>query len=379
MYTMNWLDLSRSFVQDAKAIGCQIITKLDIIFFGNNICVIWVSWGPDSVYLLCQVVSYFVRMKRNLKNIHVVHIDYWFRSISWQISADIKDKCKWLTFHWYKYEWAEKEWKARDFRRDIFRQICLHYWINTILLWNHLDDRIETCLYRMTRWYWVYGLIWFKFAWFLDSDNSRINLYRPLIDTIKIDILNHLLIAKIGFDIDSTNLDMTYTIRNRIRSIISHNSIKENYYENRQDFFSNLQQKYTFPTSITSIATPERVDWTVDDITWSVSNELLSYCKAICPHLSQIHFERIKNIENGQKIELWVSFITKYHHKTYCITPKDRLKNRFEVKNSSLYIWAKTLNQYLKDKYVPRFLRDNRPIFDWQPLSEDWRLDQLNK
>lgn len=103
------------------------------------------------------------------------------------------------------------EQAARDFRYRTFDNLCDKHAIDRIAVGHHIDDRVETVLFRITRGTGKTGLS--------GIPPSRGRIIRPLYRLTKDQILTFLKKRKITYCIDQSNLSVDYTrnyIRNRL-------------------------------------------------------------------------------------------------------------------------------------------------------------------
>ncbi|WP_434329529.1 tRNA lysidine(34) synthetase TilS [Mycoplasma capricolum subsp. capricolum] len=176
-----------------------------------------ISGGPDSVFLLCNIVKII-----DSKNLVVCHVNYNFRSDSINDQKIVINLCKKFDLKLeilninkdYSLLKENFESWARFQRYDFFNKIAKKYQIYNLLVAHNFNDLIETYLLQLQRNNLVdyYGL---KTV----SHYKELVVYRPLLDIKKSEILDYLKTNQISYAIDSTNTDIKYQ-RNKIRSII---------------------------------------------------------------------------------------------------------------------------------------------------------------
>ncbi|MCK8461456.1 tRNA lysidine(34) synthetase TilS [Mycoplasma capricolum subsp. capricolum] len=176
-----------------------------------------ISGGPDSVFLLCNIVKTI-----DSKNLVVCHVNYNFRSDSINDQKIVINLCKKFDLKLeilninkdYSLLKENFESWARFQRYDFFNKIAKKYQIYNLLVAHNFNDLIETYLLQLQRNNLVdyYGL---KTV----SHYKDLVVYRPLLDIKKSEILDYLKTNQISYAIDSTNTDIKYQ-RNKIRSII---------------------------------------------------------------------------------------------------------------------------------------------------------------
>ncbi|CBW53766.1 tRNA(Ile) lysidine synthase [Mycoplasma mycoides subsp. capri LC str. 95010] len=180
-----------------------------------------VSGGPDSVFLLCNVVKLV-----EPNNLVACHVNYNFRSDSNNDQMIVTNLCKQLNLKLeilninkdYSLLKQNFESWARVQRYDFFNMIASKYQIYNLLVAHNLNDLIETYLLQLQRNNLVdyYGLR-------PVSHYKDLVVYRPLLDIKKSQILSYLDTNKISYAIDSTNSDTKYQ-RNKIRATLNENN-----------------------------------------------------------------------------------------------------------------------------------------------------------
>ncbi|MBD3156561.1 tRNA lysidine(34) synthetase TilS [Candidatus Peregrinibacteria bacterium] len=173
------------------------------------------SGGPDSVYLITQLLQ--ARKKKQFEII-LAHFNHQLRG---KESNDDALFCKqFAKTHHLKIEMETKdigslqgntEDNARHHRYTFLRTVKQRHQAWRIVTGHHLDDNIETFLMHFLRGSGIKGLQGMQT---LSSD-----LFRPLLDVPKKEILAYLEQNDMSFCVDKTNKDTTYT-RNNIRHTI---------------------------------------------------------------------------------------------------------------------------------------------------------------
>ncbi len=181
------------------------------------------SGGPDSVALLHVLTK--LRNKYKLK-LYAIYINHQIRT-----KAALKEDkfCRNLCADWkVEYRCVAQnipklskilrkgiEETARDFRYEQFDVIAQELGCNKIALGHHIDDRVETVLFRILRGTGRTGL--------QGMPIQRGKYIRPLFDVAKVDILKYLRKNKIRFCVDQSNTKVDYTrnfIRNQILPLV---------------------------------------------------------------------------------------------------------------------------------------------------------------
>ena len=212
----------------------KLINKDDII-------VVAVSGGIDSMVLLDQLNQLKTSMKLTLI---VAHVNHGKRNASAEEYEFVKN-----TALKYQNEFEgttlEKLPKsnfhtvARSIRYHFFKQVCEKYHANKLALAHHLDDQTETVLMRIIRGTSFKGYGGIHESTMMDN----IEIIRPLLNVSKDDIEQYQAINKIDYRHDSSN-DLDDYTRNRFRHHVIPSIEKENK-DYRQKFvqFTNYIQE----------------------------------------------------------------------------------------------------------------------------------------
>lgn len=113
-----------------------------------------VSGGPDSVFLLCNVIKII-----DPNNLVVCHVNYNFRSDSNIDQKIVSDLCKKFNLKLEllniqkNYDLLKENFEswAREKRYDFFNKIAKKYNIYNLLVAHNLNDLIETYLLQLQR------------------------------------------------------------------------------------------------------------------------------------------------------------------------------------------------------------------------------------
>ena len=192
--------------------------------------IIWLSGGPDSMYLQYILEKNFWKEK-----LIIAHVNHKFRKESDEEEFFLKKhfKEKWIRFFSTQYTWKDfRESNLRKFRYDFFKS--LEWWEKTLALWHNLTDRIETTFLNIWRWTWLKGFLNMK-----EFDKKR-NIYRPLLNLTKKEIQNKCNDLQIHYFIDKTNFDNSVSKRNIIRNEILEKIEDEFWWQ----FFYNFNKIY---------------------------------------------------------------------------------------------------------------------------------------
>lgn len=163
--------------------------------------------------------------------VEVAHVNYHKRDTANRDEKIVEDYCKKNNIVLHKLDFDQNNVKgnfqaqARKVRYSWFAEICNVFNLNVVLVAHHEDDYIETYLMQKAKNLGVdtYGL----------ADHNEIygaNVYRPLLDTPKQELINYCKRRKIEYGIDESNLTDTYT-RNKIR----HSKVEKMSFEERKE------------------------------------------------------------------------------------------------------------------------------------------------
>ena len=194
-------------------------SQVDSIFVG-------VSWGVDSMTILFFLHKY-LQQKDVQKKIYVLHYNHKQRAASEDDELFVKNFCDTHNFTHVcaSYLWLQSDERhLRKARHAFFDTSISVLWKKTsvLMLWHHLNDRIETSILNLVRWCsdkWFYNMSTSK-NWLKRDGMWNILQYvvfRPLIDITKQEI--HALQKKysIPYRLDHTNTDPTISKRNLLR------------------------------------------------------------------------------------------------------------------------------------------------------------------
>ena len=183
----------------------------------NDVVLIAVSGGPDSMCLLDLMLKY--REKTNIKII-VSHVHHNVRKESDDELIFVKDYCDAndVIFESMKitdYSGSNFESEARGKRYDFFDKLALKYDAKYVLTAHHGDDLMETILMRLVRGSNLKGYSGFEDKIIFDN----YTILRPLISVTKDEILKYNKENNIPYVNDYTNKLDIHT-RNRYRNYV---------------------------------------------------------------------------------------------------------------------------------------------------------------
>ena len=193
-------------------------TQKNNLINNNDVIIIGLSGGPDSVFLL----HFFIHLQKKYNlTLIAAHLNH-----EWRPEADQEEQlCRELaqklnvTFvseklsllsHAPKFNGSKEEY-ARSMRRYFLQNVAQQYNAHSVTLGHHALDQQETFFIRLIRSSSLAGLTAMK---------PRNKLYiRPLLDINKSDILTWLDAHNIAYATDLSNDSPDY-LRNRIRNTV---------------------------------------------------------------------------------------------------------------------------------------------------------------
>ena len=187
----------------------------------NDIVLLALSGGADSVFLFHVLVE----LKKILQfDLHAVHINHLLRGKESDgdelFVAELTKKFK-VKFFSYKVNISEIagstgksiEMAARDVRYEFIYKTADEIGACVIATAHNADDRVETALMRFITGSSVSGISGLRAV----REHKNIKIVRPIINFFKADILDYLEKNNISFRFDSSNTNDIYQ-RNKIRN-----------------------------------------------------------------------------------------------------------------------------------------------------------------
>ncbi|MGL5955149.1 MAG: tRNA lysidine(34) synthetase TilS [Brevinema sp.] len=198
-----------------------------------------VSGGADSMFLLhtCAMIS---------KGIVVLHVNHQTRKECCEESNFIRSQCKHLGIDFVELladnlslEMPDFESQARQERYRLFLDYGNKFQITHLLTAHHRDDLVETVLLKLFR---SSPNMFIPISRLLDYQ-SKIQLFRPMLDLPKSFIESYLLEKGVLFKEDISNNDLSY-LRNYLRlAIIPLLKKKIPYFDQKIVSFSRQRQE----------------------------------------------------------------------------------------------------------------------------------------
>jgi tRNA(Ile)-lysidine synthetase-like protein len=202
------------------SLKCDIIDKVrtfenrikGYILNPEKVCLIAVSFGPDSMALLHRL-----HRLQNLR-LHVVHVNHQLRSEAAQEENDLKDYCQKLgipisIYRLNKLESSSNlEDQLRNLRYTYFSQVYKELKAQAIFLGHQKDEQVETGIKRFFE-----GASFAKLSGMSgDSTLFGMRVLRPQLMDTKADLLEYLQHHQIPFCVDHTNFSPQF-LRGKMR------------------------------------------------------------------------------------------------------------------------------------------------------------------
>jgi tRNA(Ile)-lysidine synthase len=182
-----------------------------------------VSGGPDSMALLHLVCAWAKGCKTSLRFVALT-VDHGLRPESAEEALKVEEWASALGFDHFTLHWDDEkpvsniEAEAREARYTLLRDWCLEHGATSLMTAHHLDDQAETFLMRLVRGSGVGGLRAMSESRLLDENVPGLELFRPLLDVSKSDLIGLLREVKQPWFNDPTNDDESFT-RAKVRSL----------------------------------------------------------------------------------------------------------------------------------------------------------------
>ena len=374
------------------------------------------SGGKDSMCLFNLLLKQKEQLNIKLKAVNIDHsirgkesendslfVKNYCMKVGVELYFDKVDAVKFSNENGYSLEES-----ARILRYEILDKILKQNYADYIATAHHLSDNFETVLLNLVRGTGIKGLS--------GIPEERKGIIRPLLSASRSEIDDYILKNNIPYVVDSTNGDINYTrnyIRNEIVPLIikrfpsAENSAKRlsEIAREEDEFLTNLSNGYIEEKSGKFYVPLNLSPVIIKRATKSVLNKL-----GILKDYESVHLEsiiKLTSLENGSRITLPKSviavkeydkiafFLEKerenylefpfslgeiiFNGKNYKITDKltknalcfdgDKIPNGAVIrlrKEGDVFKkfggGTKKLKDYLIDKKVPRFERDNIPV-----------------
>lgn len=178
----------------------------------NDILLLGVSGGKDSVCLLHLL---YKQLNCPREQLRVVHVNHGMRASSAKDEQFVRELCLSYQLKFFVNETApvmQSEEAARAYRYQFFKQIYEQENCTYLLTGHHLNDNAETILFKLIRGESLSAVAGIKSIQMIDGMQVR----RPLLYMAQQDITDYVQLNDLVYVEDETNFQRMYS-RNRIR------------------------------------------------------------------------------------------------------------------------------------------------------------------
>lgn len=177
-----------------------------------------VSGGSDSILTACLVYNFFVKNKYSLQNLFFIHCNHAIRSGNTKdeqfVRAFFEGTQLIVTKRTNKKKITEAELRNRRYRE--FKIYTKKHYIDQLIFWHNLTDRIESTFLNLLRGANLNGLLAMQ-----EQETHHllwwIQVLRPILGLTKDEVIEICKQNKISFVTDPTNKDITTSMRNKLR------------------------------------------------------------------------------------------------------------------------------------------------------------------
>lgn len=174
------------------------------------------SAGIDSMVLLDSLIKVHPP-----ELIYCIHLDHGLREDSHEADDFLKLYCKEQGIHYYSKNYAQgqlaqDENSAREARYQFYSEAAQELGFKDIMSAHHLDDDVETIVFRLIRGTSSYGLKGIPSSRDL---NQKLKIHRPFLQLGKSEIYKYAQKESLKYIEDSSNQELNYD-RNKIRKQI---------------------------------------------------------------------------------------------------------------------------------------------------------------
>ena len=170
------------------------------------------------MYLLHELKRFWKEKKYEPEHLHVITCDHCTR-------PETKEEIKIVTEFSYPHNCTvvsyigekKSEETLRERRHNEFIHLCKQEWSSMLFLGHHFDDRVETSILNMIRGCGIEGMQWMKIKHTHYKDKTII-IVRPLLFIDKVKIMQKCEENNIKYCTDPTNINISISKRNKIRS-----------------------------------------------------------------------------------------------------------------------------------------------------------------
>ena len=193
--------------------------KINTLWNKEDKIAIALSGGVDSIVLFHLLVTEY---KDSYKQLVVFHINHGLREESYEEAGFVEKFVKDFDVKFYKEELnmsdlerdshTSEEMLARELRYQAFNKMAKLEGVTKLLTAHHKNDQVENILMRLL----TGRSIDHSLAICEEIEMAGLNIYRPLLNSLKAELEEYAKEKNLHYYVDATNFDTDYT-RNNIR------------------------------------------------------------------------------------------------------------------------------------------------------------------
>ena len=193
--------------------------KINTLWNKEDKIAIALSGGVDSIVLFHLLVTEY---KDSYKELVVFHINHGLREESYEEAGFVEKFVKDFDVKFYKEELnmsdlerdshTSEEMLARELRYQAFNKMAKLEGVTKLLTAHHKNDQVENILMRLL----IGRSIDHSLAICEEIEMAGLNIYRPLLNSLKAELEEYAKEKNLHYYVDATNFDTDYT-RNNIR------------------------------------------------------------------------------------------------------------------------------------------------------------------
>ena len=193
--------------------------KINTLWNKEDKIAIALSGGVDSIVLFHLLVTEY---KDSYKQLVVFHINHGLREESYEEAEFVEKFVKDFDVKFYKEELnmsdierdshTSEEMLARELRYQAFNKMAKLEGVTKLLTAHHKNDQVENILMRLL----TGRSIDHSLAICEEIEMAGLNIYRPLLNSLKAELEEYAKEKNLHYYVDATNFDTDYT-RNNIR------------------------------------------------------------------------------------------------------------------------------------------------------------------
>ena len=193
--------------------------KINTLWNKEDKIAIALSGGVDSIVLFHLLVTEY---KDSYKELVVFHINHGLREESYEEAEFVEKFVKDFDVKFYKEELnmsdlerdshTSEEMLARELRYQAFNKMAKLEGVTKLLTAHHKNDQVENILMRLL----TGRSIDHSLAICEEIEMAGLNIYRPLLNSLKAELEEYAKGKNLYYYVDATNFDTDYT-RNNIR------------------------------------------------------------------------------------------------------------------------------------------------------------------